>query len=290
MTLLIAEDIQSRKLVSGEDSKSFNSTSYDLTVGTILDHKGQVFSSENDKIFYLPPGGIAEVISHETVTLPKNITAFAHLKTRLVDEGKFSLNVGIVDPGWSGQISSTIINLSGRDPVSIQLGEKFLRLAFFEHEESERYKEIPENRDDYLEKKRQKIHHKFGEYFFGIDEVLERAKEDIGEIFGKKTRNGIAWIALVLAATPFLIWGYSEISTMARVDYLEQHMQEVEAAHETNLMLKQALKDLKRDNARELKNIRANSANIVKSLDDQITVLGEKLKKLNIQANSLKNP
>jgi hypothetical protein len=40
--------------------------------------------------------------------------------------------VGIVDPGWTGPIGTTLLNFS-RSDYAIQPGDAFLRVSFFEH-------------------------------------------------------------------------------------------------------------------------------------------------------------
>ena len=261
----------------------------DLTVGTILNHKGEEHSREIGKPFRLPPGGIAEVISAETISLPSNISVFAHLKTTLVDMGKFSMNVGIIDPGWSGPISSTILNLSGRDEVTIDFGEEFLRLAFFEHEVSSKYEEKSVERKKYILNKKQKIHHVFGEYFFGMDTILAKAREEIGQIFGKRTRTFLTWIALVLAASPFLIWGYEQIFTINRIELSGEYRSEVERARKINSEMGAALRQFRTQYDAEMKSVHETNEALTSSFKAQINELYLELEKSNQQLIELKN-
>lgn len=111
----------------------FPEASFDLTVGTIV-------SSEDDtsKSFYiLPPQGIVKVVSQEHVTLPDNVMGYVHVKTALCNQGILALNIGIVDPRWSGPLQSVLLNF-GKVPHRIRKGEVFGRITFHETDTPER--------------------------------------------------------------------------------------------------------------------------------------------------------
>src|SRR5437016_3550796 len=116
------------------DANFLKGTSYDVRVGKII-WRDEKEVSESDSRFLLKPQGVAEVVSLERLTLPTNVVGFASVKTALCDEGIMALNIGLVDPGYTGPLSTTLVNFSNR-PYNIQRGDVMLRLTFFRCESS----------------------------------------------------------------------------------------------------------------------------------------------------------
>ena len=104
-------------------------SSFDLTVGRIFDPDGK----EVDGLYTLRPGHMVQVVSHEVFKLDAEITGHVTYKTSLTSIGIWALTVGIVDPGWDGPISTTLLNFSRNDYV-VQAGETFLRVSLLQHE------------------------------------------------------------------------------------------------------------------------------------------------------------
>lgn len=126
LSLLSGEEIKSLALVEDcVDENLYRASTYDLSVGDIIPAKSAPGSSE----YNLPPGGTVRVVSKELLKLPKNITGHALLKNELCRKGVLALNIGVIDPGFEGPISSTLINF-GRGDFVVKQGASFLRISF----------------------------------------------------------------------------------------------------------------------------------------------------------------
>lgn len=128
MTLIVADRLIREKFFSAGGAVPQGS-SFDLTIGCIFDHEGK----KVDGPFNLKPGHIVQVASAEVFRLPPNITGHVTYKTTLTQKGIWALTVGIVDPGWNGPVSTTLLNFSRAD-YPLTVGDPFLRVSFFEHD------------------------------------------------------------------------------------------------------------------------------------------------------------
>jgi deoxycytidine triphosphate deaminase len=124
--LLSGEAIRQGKLINDASEDDYRGASYDLHIGTIIDPTG-----EATRAYTLPAQGIVEVISRETVSIPKNIAGFATVKTSLCNEGILAINIGIVDPLYSGLVSSFLINF-GKIPIRCWKVRYSYDLPFFD--------------------------------------------------------------------------------------------------------------------------------------------------------------
>jgi len=95
-----------------------------IKIGKIINHKGRAVDS-----LVLEPQGIAHLISEEDVNLPPDICALAHVLTRKCNQGLLTLNIGVVDPGWEGKISTSVLNFSSEKRL-LTKGDSFMRLTF----------------------------------------------------------------------------------------------------------------------------------------------------------------
>jgi deoxycytidine triphosphate deaminase len=77
----------------------------------------------------IEPQGIIAVISEEIVKLPADVCAYGSVKTSLCRDGVLAINIGIIDPGWEGPISSVLLNF-GKEKFPLCRGQAFLRLTF----------------------------------------------------------------------------------------------------------------------------------------------------------------
>lgn len=127
MTLLTEVGIRSAACIQNPVQGNFRATSYDLSINVIIDEKGH----RSDHIC-LAPGEMATVVSEEILQLPANVTGVAHYLTRLTKKGIWSQTIGIIDPFWSGPLSTTIVNQS-KSPQSLRKGDVYIRVSFFDH-------------------------------------------------------------------------------------------------------------------------------------------------------------
>lgn len=126
--LLTQAQIRSLSIVSGDVPQGWRPTSYDATVGDII-LGGEVVTKD---CHVLPPRGVAWVVSAETFKLPDRVTGVATLRTTWTHRGVLALNVGIVDPNWSGSLATALVNLSNT-PFTITKGDQFFRVVFHPH-------------------------------------------------------------------------------------------------------------------------------------------------------------
>ena len=117
--------IKELRLISKGVEAKYGEASYDITVGTIVSPDGETSRAE----FPLPTQGIVKVISQEEFKLPANVMAYVHVKTALCNEGVLALNIGIVDPRWSGPLQSALLNF-GKVTHRIHKGDVFGRITF----------------------------------------------------------------------------------------------------------------------------------------------------------------
>jgi len=108
--LLNRDEIEKSNFIAeGFKTEALRTAGYDLRVRTMIvkrDGKAETFTDDCD----LLPQGIVAVVSEEVVKLPADVCAFASVKTGLCREGVVAINVGLIDPGWEGPISSVMLN------------------------------------------------------------------------------------------------------------------------------------------------------------------------------------
>lgn len=149
MGIVLGKKVFSSNLILMGNKKNLKNSTYDLTIGRIIptedaSSKEIKFDRSFPKVVHLMPRQMAWVVSKEKFQLPNNITGLATLRATLTRQGILGLNVGVIDPGHHGHISSILINFSDR-PRSIREGDKFFRVLFFEHEEIHNLQNSPKN-------------------------------------------------------------------------------------------------------------------------------------------------
>jgi deoxycytidine triphosphate deaminase len=212
------------------DPQSSRGTSYDVRIGKIiwLDEKEV---QESNSQFLLKPQGVAEVISLERLTLPTNVVGFVSVKTALCDEGVMALNIGLVDPGYEGPLSTTLVNFSNR-PYNLQQGEVMLRLTFFRCESSAA--RASANADQYLKTKRQKIL-RFSDTFLNLKPAIQEISSGVFWRYAGIAGLLLALIAILVSSTlTFLsrnVWSPVDIRASvlsevrsAKIDALEKQV------------------------------------------------------------------
>lgn len=136
--LIVGKDILSRGLLKCADERHLKNSTYDLTIGDIFAvgpanvKRRRRYGPETR--YFIGPREMVFVLSKEHFALPSNVTGVATLRTTFTKDGLLALNVGIVDPLFSGPISTALLNFSDR-PVEIHVGQKFFRVLFLEHDD-----------------------------------------------------------------------------------------------------------------------------------------------------------
>jgi deoxycytidine triphosphate deaminase len=128
--MLNRDEITARGLINeGFEERCLKDAGYDLQIDTVISQDEKGISKAHKSSVDLDPQGIVAVISKERVKLPLDVCAYASVKTSLCREGVLAINIGIVDPGWDGPISSLLLNF-GRRVHQLRNGDLFLRLTF----------------------------------------------------------------------------------------------------------------------------------------------------------------
>jgi deoxycytidine triphosphate deaminase len=126
--VLIDQEISDLHLVIDPVQVGRRFSTYDATVGQIIS-EGEIIDADS---FTLPKRGIVWVVSNEQFALPNNITGLATLRTTWTHKGVLALNLGIIDPGWSGPLSTALVNF-GNGNFRIAKGDPFFRIMFHQH-------------------------------------------------------------------------------------------------------------------------------------------------------------
>jgi deoxycytidine triphosphate deaminase len=205
--VLNGQEIKARNLVVNASEPSFRNSSYDLRIGKMLSSEQE---GDLDK-FVLEPQGVVEVISTERIVLPANVVGYAMVKTTLCNDGIFGINIGIVDPGYSGLLSSTLVNL-GKKAYPLLAGQVFLRLVFHEFIPQPGSTGVTMDDESYVADKRTKVKERFAATFLDIPGTVSRLSKPIVEdLFGKWKVTLFWWIPLAafsFAVLSFLVnWG-----------------------------------------------------------------------------------
>ena len=158
---LSGKDI-SKAMIKGEkQEEGIRAISYDLCVGSIIKEGEKVFNIlKNHKVtipratsfklfkfikprvvekddvyidcFKIKPQEIVNIIMKEKVRIPEDCFGIVYSKTALCKKGIHLLNVGVIDPGYSGYISTLAINFS-KEAVEVRKGDAFIRLMVYKN-------------------------------------------------------------------------------------------------------------------------------------------------------------
>ena len=235
MTLVTGAELSNEDFFSAGNAKPRGS-SFDLTVGTIIDHGGQIVHGP----FILEPGHMVQVISAEVFNLSDSVTGHVTYKTALTKRGVWALTVGIVDPGWDGPISTTLLNFS-KVPFAIASGDTFLRVSFFEHDSvpAQNLTKAP-SVDEYVRDLQKIGGSLFPETFLNTSEIAEKARESVTDWI---KNNALLWIAMaagvlalvqvvaIAAQIGLQIWVRDDLGDLhAKIAVLESRISELRAA------------------------------------------------------------
>ena len=105
-------------IIENKREDGFNVASYDLHARYLLKAPAKV--SELPEFLHgkheiptegivLESQGMVRVISDEYLRMPKNVVGYALTKNGLSNVCVLAINIGIIDPGYCGPVSSTLI-------------------------------------------------------------------------------------------------------------------------------------------------------------------------------------
>jgi dCTP deaminase len=79
----------------------------------------------------LPPGQTAVVTTREHLHMPQNLAAIGFPPSHISVQGVLMTNPGHVDPGYTGPMHLTVINM-GRDSFDLNIGAPIVTVLFFQ--------------------------------------------------------------------------------------------------------------------------------------------------------------
>jgi len=219
--LLNGEQIKKQNLIEGSSDSMFKAASYNLRIAKIVPVDGKEVSA-----YALPSLGMVEVVSAEKVHLPKEIAGYATVKTSLCNEGILAINIGIVDPGYNGLISSTLINF-GKNSYYLEFGQEFLRLTFHEYKAQDEVPALSAQKPDaeYIKDKKLKVLAHFSSTFLNIEEkIAEITNRVANRVLGQWKKGFFVWVPVAAATLAFLTFLLNWASLALNEKYIKESM------------------------------------------------------------------
>jgi deoxycytidine triphosphate deaminase len=200
MTLLAGIALDPKSFFEGGNPQ-VQGSSFDLTIGCIFDPDGK----KVEGLFKIKPGHMVQVVSAEALKLSDSITGHVTYKTTMTRQGIWALTVGIVDPGWHGPISTTLLNFSRVDHA-IAEGDPFLRVSLFQHDPvpAERLRKAL-SRDAYLKDIQKIAASRFPPTFLDTDNIAAAAGKNVLNKIRLEALGWVAGIAIVFTLLQIMI-------------------------------------------------------------------------------------
>ena len=203
------DEIIRASLITSPASKNFRSASYDLTVEKIIDMDGNVHD-----FYKIPPQGMVYVVFQEEISMDEEHIGFAHVKTSITQRGIMATNIGIVDPGYKGFISTLLINFGSSNETIIK-GDAYLRLSFNKINRTDvNSNALALSKDAYLNARRKdtdNLSSKFLNLNTVKDEVL------------KKVVKALIGLSIIFSAASFALGMYFQNKTSSDKDYQKRY-------------------------------------------------------------------
>jgi len=156
--MLTGAEIKNRDLVAGATDSGYRASRYDVRIESLIKPEGSTVAS-----YILPARGIVLAVSKKRIVLPGNITGLAMVKTGLCNDGVLALNIGVIDPGWEGKVSSFLVNFNNHERL-LTIDDIFLRLTF-QQLSSRVSKRAPISDENYMSDRRHQVVGRFAPTF-----------------------------------------------------------------------------------------------------------------------------
>lgn len=196
--MLTGEEIKSRGFVVNATESGYRASSYDVRIECLINSQGATVES-----YALPTRGIVLAVSRERIMLPGDITGLAMVKTGLCNDGVLALNIGVIDPGWEGKVSSFLVNFSNNERL-LTAGDTFLRLTF--QQLSSRVSggtAVPD--DVYVSDRRHQVVGRFAPTFLNLSEVIGSLTDEALRRWRIALLTYVTAAAFLLALLTFLL-------------------------------------------------------------------------------------
>lgn len=210
----ITDPEKMKALVAPFNGQHASGSTYDLRVGAIVAPKpisavakfflrGQqreITNAPGTRI-EIPPQGMVWLVSAETLNLPNYVTGHVDLVNGLSRKGLLALNTGVIDPNYSGPISTAVINFSlqSRD---ICIGERFFRVSFLAHDPVLKNKTSSEP-EDYL-KNLLAISREFPATFLDLEGLNQEMDRVVTDRINSAVPRFFPMFAFIIAACALL--------------------------------------------------------------------------------------
>lgn len=202
--MLNRDEIKTLGIIADGTDQNFRAASYDVGVGRIMAVESQSPIRLSEGEFYsVPPQGMVEVTSLETIKMPKEIAGYASVKTDLSRRGLLALNTGIIDPSYQGPVSAVMVNF-GRTPFSLHRNDVFLRLTFHRYEPPADFKILqPVDRREFERQRRKEVAERFSSSFLDIADHVTAAFREQFRRFLPAIAIFVGFIALMVTFVTF---------------------------------------------------------------------------------------
>lgn len=183
--MLNCEDIKKLNLIQDAEDENFKNASYDLRVGKII-----TTSDGKEKALYeIKPNSLTIAISKEKVKLPSNIIGHAYVKTTLSQRGIMANNIGIIDPGYEGHLSSVLVNFGQRVHL-LKKNDIFLRITFTKISDTkEQIAPGTNSTEDYVNARKIDAAYLGNSFIDIVKEVSQEAKRVLDKSYAKTVQN-----------------------------------------------------------------------------------------------------
>ena len=247
MRLINREEIEQLGLLQNTQDNNFSAVSYDLTAKEII-----TLDNKIEAEYSLPPQGMVVVVTQEEFNLHNRpIVGFTTVKNSLSRKGIMAVNIGLVDPGYVGPISSILINF-GKSSFPIKTGDAFLRMTFhrFAPLDEIKYpnsiKNFSISHRDYVESRRNESNNYLDPTFLYLKEIQKKASESakneaVGEAkklvdnFKSNVETTLKFLGIGIAAISLSIAAYfnyqksvNSNETLDNVKSIEKKMESLE--------------------------------------------------------------
>jgi len=237
-------EIINADFIDGLRDEGLSSVSYDLHARYLLKAPSKLselpeFLHSKHEIpengIVLEPQGMVRVISSEYFRVPDNVVGYALTKNGLSNACVLAINLGIVDPGYHGPISSTLINF-GKEAFVITRDTTFLRLTFHWCAADPNKRTFPAlSHDQYVARTATEVRRYCSDTFLNLSATAREAGE---QAFGRY-RNWAIAAATILAAVLAIVAIFAPIAAAVVQKYVDNSAitsgQEIRAKYEGQL-------------------------------------------------------
>ena len=226
--LINCEIMKESGIVQNGVASNYRAATYDLTVGVLLSPTG-----EQVKEYLIPPQGMLKVISAEFVRVPEDHVGYVLVKTSLCNIGLLALNIGVVDPGYEGPLSSTLINF-GKSKHRIRNGDTFSRLTVHEMNTKglAQVHRKPVSKEIAIKNATEQVDHYLGDTFLDLKTMSEKVEEETFEKYKSTLLWALPAFAFLIAVLTlllnfgnmWLVYAYQKPSDVARTELLKAEL------------------------------------------------------------------